>query len=70
MASSIATSHHQTTTKTLSLKIGKEPSQIAQAEIHLCRYSLSQGISKRLAIAPVAIIIDLVCVISSHEKTS
>lgn len=68
-ASSTATSPQPITTMILFLKIGNPPSHTAQAEIHFCRYSFSPGIPRRFAVAPVAMMIDFVSMISSPLNT-
>jgi hypothetical protein len=68
-ASSIATSPHPITTTGLFLNIGNPPSQTAQADMPFCRYSFSHGIPRRFAIAPVAMMTDLVSIISFPLKS-
>jgi hypothetical protein len=53
----------------LFLNIGNAQSQTAQAEIHFCRNLDSQGIHILLAVAHVAIIIDLVFIMSPQTNT-
>jgi len=57
------------TTTGLPLNIGSPPSQIAQAEIHFCRYSFSPGIPRRFAIAHVAMMTDFASITSFPLNT-
>ena len=57
------------TTNGLFLNNGSAHSQIAHAEIPLCRYSFSPGIHKRFAVAPVAMMTDFVSITSFPLKS-